>query len=446
MREQFAHRPLLAFFFGIVCGCGFTFGFWPFVVFPSVVLGVWRLKFAVFAFVGLGCGLALMPPMPEIVLEKSEIRGEILIETVPEFGKDARLAFARFESQRYRVVLPDGADVSLGDRLWVVGEIRAPSEVAGYARGSVGVIRVSEWRLVRPGFVAWKWADRVAQSFKVVIDGGLSDRAGAIVRGVCFNQTDGLDQDDWRAYRQFGVIHLLSASGFHVAVVAALLLGVISLLPIPRMVQIGIVLAFLGIFAMAAGFRPPIVRAVVMAALALPAYHFFREADSISALSLAGSVYLLFDPSVIADLGFHLSMVTTFALVWWISPDRWGHWGWGQRLVIPTLVATLASFPILGLVFGVVSITGVIGNIVVAPLVGLLVILSLITWIFAIMVPPLGSVGFFVVENLSGVVDQLVQIGAEIPGGQVVVPGYGLVTVLALYGLLFYFGRNNEGN
>lgn len=332
-----------------------------------------------------------MPPIPELERERREVAGNLVVSTVPEYGQDARLAWGEFDGKRYRLILPNAGGIHRGDRGSFSGEIRALSEVAGYSRGSVGVIEVERFVLEDEGFVLWRWGDQIAASFRESASGGLSERSAAIVRGVCFNQTDGLDQDDWAAYRRFGVIHLLSASGFHVVVVAGMLMGLFSLFPMPRMVQIGLVLGILCLFAAAAGFRPPILRAVLMAGIALPAYAFRREADGVSAVALAGVVNLVLDPTVLVDLGFQLSMLTTFGLVWAITPQRWDGWKWGVRLVAPTLIATCASYPLLGSVFGVVSWVGIIGNVVAAPLVGLLVILSLLVWIVEILVPPIGS-------------------------------------------------------
>ncbi len=440
MREQLAQRPMLALLFGMICGSGLAFGNWPWIAFPFLCLLVWRWKFLGFGVAGFLIGFLLMPAVPELERERRGVSGNLLVSTVPEYGQEARLAWGEYEGKRYRLILPDLGGIHRGDRGSFSGEIRALSEVAGYSRGSVGVIKVERFELEDEGFFLWRWGDQIAASFRESSTEGLSARSAAIVRGVCFNQTDGLDQDDWAAYRRFGVIHLLSASGFHVVVVAGMLLGLFSLFPMPRLVQIGLVLGVLCLFAAAAGFRPPILRAVLMAGIALPAYALRREADSVSAVSLAGVVNLILDPTVMVDLGFQLSMLTTFGLVWVITPQRWDGWNWGARLVAPTIIATCASYPLLGSVFGVVSWVGIIGNIVAAPLVGLLVVFSLLAWAVESLVPPVGSTLWMGIDGLASVVNRIVEIGGSTPGPEFVLPAYSVAGVVGLYGLILAIG------
>lgn len=440
MREQLAQRPVLALLFGMICGGGLVFGNWPWIAFPLLCLLVWRWKFLGFGVAGFLIGFLLMPPIPELERERREVAGKLVVSTVPEYGQESRLAWGEYNGKRYRLILPDVGGIHRGDRGSFSGEVRALSEVAGYSRGSVGVIEVERFKLEVEGFFLWRWGDQVAASFRESSSEGLSERSAAIVRGVCFNQTDGLDQDDWAAFRRFGVIHLLSASGFHVVVVAGMLMGLFSLFPMPRMVQIGLVLGILCLFAAAAGFRPPILRAVLMAGIALPAYAFRREADGVSAVALAGVVNLVLDPTVLVDLGFQLSMLTTFGLVWAITPQRWDGWNWGVRLVAPTMIATCASYPLLGSVFGVVSWVGIIGNVLAAPLVGLLVVFSLMVWIIEILVPPVGSTLWMVIDGLASVVNRIVDVGGSFQGAEIVVPAYSAAGVVGLYGLIIVIG------
>ena len=282
---------------------------------------------------------------------------------------------------------------------------------------------------------------RIAENFRQSVESKLSPGAAALIRGVCFNQTDGIEQSDWEAFRKFGVVHLLSASGFHVFVVAGLLLAVLTLIPIPRWAQIVIVLAVLVVFAAAAGLRPPIVRSVLMTAVALPAFMFRREPDGRSAVSLACIASLVLSPAVIVDLGFQLSVISTIGLVMFIDEGKLTEWPKWKVILMPTLVATLATTPLIGFVFGEVSILGMAGNLIVAPVVALLIIVSLLSWIIGIVVPPIGDVGWLLVEPLANFSMRATHLGSELPGALVRLPGFSVLSLVLMYLLLLTLWR-----
>lgn len=426
---------------GLICGLSLTFGDWPLVAIPFLLLTVRDLRFSVFVLLAFGVGFLMRPLEPSVFFESRDFGGLATVMSVPDHYDSGSSAQIEIQGERYRLSYSGLPTMTRGDTVTVHGVLGPLSEASGYGSGARGVLRAETVEIVREGPIWWHWGSSIALSFRETVQGGLSERSAALVRGVCFNQTDGLASDDWESFRKFGVVHILSASGFHVVVVAGMLLGLFSLLPIPRIWQLVLVLMFLSLFAIAAGFKPPILRSVLMSAVVLPAYAFRREGDGISAVSLAGVVGLLSNPAVLFDLGFQLSMVTTLGLVMVITPRRWENWNWFQRIALPPLIASLASFPLVGFVFGEFSAIGVIGNILVSPLVAALVLGSLIAWICSVMVPPVGDILWLPIDGLAGVIQRTVELGAGLPGSLVVVPAYSSVGVTCLYGLFLIVWR-----
>jgi ComEC/Rec2-related protein len=436
VREQLIHRPLIAILLGLICGLSLTFGWWPLVAVPALLIAIREVRFSLFVLAAFGLGFLIRPPAPAGFIESKPFGGTATVISVPDQYSSGSSAQVIIQGGRYRLAYDGSSEVTRGDVLHVTGALGSLSEASGYGAGARGVLRAESVEVVREGPIWWHWGAAVAQSFRDSVETGLSPRSSALVRGVCFNQTDGLLLEDWESFRRLGIVHILSASGFHVVVVAGVLLGLFTLFPIPRLWQLGFVFLALMIFAVAAGLKPPILRAVLMTMVVLPAYAFRREGDGISAVGLAGVINLLLNPVVIVDLGFHLSMVTTLGLVMVINPRRWDGWNWLQRTTLPTVVASLSSFPIIGFVFGEISLIGLLGNILVTPLVALLVIISLAAWAVSVMVPPIGEVIWMPVDLLAQLIRTVVDLGSELPGSLVTIPPYSVVGVVCLYGLL----------
>lgn len=178
----------------------------------------------------------------------------------------------------------------------------------------------------------------------------------------------------------------MSASGLHVGIFAVFLNFVLARLPVDRRIQIGLLLVVLLLYMGATGLRPPVVRAVAMAALIMPAYLWRREGDLLSALGIAAIGNLLFDPRAVWDVGFQLSFVAVFAigLFPWYPPARRE----GERPITDTivqsvwisLVVTVATSPLTAYYFGYVPLIGVFANLVATLPVTMIVVGALAAW------------------------------------------------------------------
>lgn len=391
----------------------------------------------------LGClaflvGFVLRPAWPVVpVRDKTPTTETVLLTTMPR-AIESGLTCLGTGRQTYRLWLPPG-DYSIGNRVTVSGVVSPLSESSGASHGAVGVFKVSEARTVARGPEVARVGRSVSESFLGAVRRNLSEGSAAFVAAVCFNDTSGLGDEDWEMFRRTGITHVVSASGFHVIVAAALVLFLVGLAPVSRPVQLAIVVCFLVVYAFGAGFRPPVVRSVVMAGVGSFAYFFRRESDGLSALSLAGIVNVLGDPLVLTDTGFHLSMAAVGGLVMF-SPTVES----GSRLleqfwvgVKGSWTAIVSTLPIVGYVFGQVSLISLPMNLVAAPLIGVLVWLSLVGWLVGLVVPPLG--GFLLrslVEPLAVLCRQTTEFGSGFDFAVLNLPWFPLWTVWVCYGLM----------
>lgn len=107
-----------------------------------------------------------------------------------------------------------------------------------------------------------------------------------------------------------GIYHIVSVSGMHMAYLVWLCRAVIG----RRKTASAAIVVLIIAFAAAVGFKPPVVRAAIMQILIIAAQLFKRESDSITSLSFALCLILLFNPSAAADVGLQLSFAATLGL------------------------------------------------------------------------------------------------------------------------------------
>jgi competence protein ComEC len=243
-------------------------------------------------------------------------------------------------------------------------------------------------------------------------------------------------------------VHIVSASGLHVGLIALLLLWALSLFPIPRWLQLAVLACVLALYAVASGLHPPVVRASIMAFVLAAAYLVRREPDMMSALALAAVVQILWDARAVFDPGFQISfvVVAAFALFSFRASAPKGSPREKLKLNLRNglggaILATVASAPLAAYSFGSVSFTSVVANLAIVVVLPVLVVGAMLAHLLSFAVAPLG-VGLMVglVGPLAGWLDFVTEsLGGE--WAAVSVPAFSGYWLLLVYGLMLVLWR-----
>jgi competence protein ComEC len=228
---------------------------------------------------------------------------------------------------------------------------------------------------------AWIAATRAAVRDRIFATLGDAPHAGVIAALVVGDQRS-IPHDQWRAFTRTGVNHLLSISGLHVTMIAALAGWLVASVwrRLPRYAerlparQAGLLAAVLAAFgyALLAGFQVPAQRTLFMLIVLALAFWGRRQPRPFSALVVALVAVLLIDPWAVLAAGFWLSFGAMAAILWVTFgrvalPDKLRGWVTVQWAV------TLALAPVLFLLFQQVSLISPLANAVAIPLVSWLV-------------------------------------------------------------------------
>jgi competence protein ComEC len=199
-----------------------------------------------------------------------------------------------------------------------------------------------------------------------------------IVKALLIADTKELPLELRDRFASAGLVHILSISGLHVAIIAeavALLLG--ALRAGPRLAPALTVCVIAGYVAMI-GAPPPAVRSAVMLGVTVVTRALQRPVSPWAALAL-GAVAPLVDPRIVTDLGWQLSVAGFAALIAGGRlatrriPREWR--GWRRTLardLIISVVATIVTAPLVVWAFGRVSLIAPLSNLLAAPVVAVL--------------------------------------------------------------------------
>lgn len=220
-------------------------------------------------------------------------------------------------------------------------------------------------------------------------------RSAGRARALLFGDDDAIEPDAAAAFRNTGLSHLLAVSGAHVALVAASLGWLVRALfaRVRPVAERGLVTACELVFALpavvlfvcATGEAPSAVRALVMASLAMIAKLTHRTSDGPSLLAASALVTLAVVPYWIDDVGWQLSIAASWALVSAQREERdrdeppegftahlraKSRWiaRWTRDALVATARVSLLTAPIVASMSGRVPLTGLLANVVAAPI------------------------------------------------------------------------------
>ncbi|MFZ9898326.1 MAG: DNA internalization-related competence protein ComEC/Rec2 [Gemmatimonadaceae bacterium] len=199
-----------------------------------------------------------------------------------------------------------------------------------------------------------------------------------IVRALLIAETDGLTPALRDRYADAGLVHLLSISGLHVAIVGAALTLAFRAMRLSRRAADAAAVAVAVLYVAAIGAPAPAVRSVVLFAVMALARGRQRPVHPWGSFALGAIAPVALDPAVVGDLGWQLSVTGYAALV---AVGRFVRRRADEaeapmaplaRELLTGTVATIVSAPLVAWHFGRLSLIGPFANVVAAPIVSVL--------------------------------------------------------------------------
>ena len=192
------------------------------------------------------------------------------------------------------------------------------------------------------------------------------------------------------AFRKSGLAHLVAVSGQNVSFVLAALSPLLSRLK--NRIRIIATLGVLAWFVLITRVEPSVVRAATMAGLAYLSVAFGRPTRTMRLIALTVLLAVIVDPLLAWSVGFFMSVGATCGLCIGAAPlaKLVSRPKWLAQLIGATVAAQLGVMPVVILIFGVPSVTGIIANVLAVPIAGLVMLVGLPMSLFSAAISNLG--------------------------------------------------------
>ena len=272
--------------------------------------------------------------------------------------------------------------------------------------GYTGILDAKDIRLVKeeesfsPDIYLHRLNLAISDKYKKI----LGDKNAGSLSAMVLGDKSGLDEEIKELYQENSISHLLSISGLHISLLGGAVFLFLRRLKVSfsfPLITSSIILIIYGAFT---GFSVSTSRAVIMMSVLFISLVIGKSYDLPSGLALAALILIVINHRAIYQSGFLLSFFAVIG-IFYIMPellyifkiDIYHKKGIikGLHLLLASIISSisilLATLPIVLNNFYEVSLTGIILNIIVIPLMSLVVITGLIGGFVALVSETMGS-------------------------------------------------------
>ena len=286
----------------------------------------------------------------------------------------------------------------------------------------------------------------------------MSREDAAAIFAMLFGGYAGLNPELVEDFQTTGIVHILSVSGSHMSMLAMATAWLCVLLRLPKSLTFALGFFVIGTYAILSGLLPQVLRSATMGILVFFAKTLDAEAEGARLLTLTALAMLINQPLLLFDVSFQLSFTATAGLMY-LSEDletairnlELGIRNGITKLIphssflIPnwfsvpasmTIAAQLASLPVVVWYFNQISLSSVLANVFVMPMLEVVIVGGLLGGLIAAVVPFVGKIFFAGEALIFGAGAELNRIFANLPLSAVQVPTLGLAAGFFYYAAL----------
>jgi competence protein ComEC len=239
----------------------------------------------------------------------------------------------------------------------------------------------------------WYYTSRLRTKIIRNLEKGKFNKAELYVAvALILGQQQDISPEIIRDYQYAGAVHILSVSGLHIGFI--LLFVTFLLKPFPNtrrgsFIKLIIILLSLSSFGFIAGLAPSVLRSVTMFSFVAIGMYLRRSTNIFHTLLVSILLILLFQPSFLFDVGFQLSYVALFFILWlqpllaqlWLPKNIVLKYFWDILTV--SFTAQIGAFPLSIYYFHQFPGLFFVTNLVIIPFLSVIMALGVLVMVLA---------------------------------------------------------------
>ncbi len=408
-------RPFLPLVLALITGILFAFYFQITTIFVSMLLGLLicifiygivfekNIKYSLlllFLTLGIMVTLANKTDLSEYLNERTDyiaIVDEIISSNSPNGKYIVKLEKINNKtSPTEKIVLNviSKADLNLGDLIAFQGVLKEPMQNTNpklynyklnlLSEKIYATMTVKDYQIrtiKNENKFKYRIKDTFVKDVETLFNRYLNEENSQLMTSILLGKSSYLDEDNLLLYRDLGLAHIMAVSGLHIGIISGFLIFLFSRLGIKRRLNITLSLAIIWTYGFLIGYPPSIMRASIMFSLLFYSTIIHEPYDSINTLSIACFILLLINPYFLFNIGFQLSFVAAFSIVFftpYIKEMFYPYKGKVTNTIAALLAVNLGLLPIQAYYFNRIGLFSILANLILLPLFSIALILGFI--------------------------------------------------------------------
>lgn len=270
----------------------------------------------------------------------------------------------------------------------------------------------------------------------------LPGETGALLTGILLGDKQEISDEIIENFKTSNLSHMLAVSGAHTSYI---ILGISYMLSkLPKKYAGIITILVLGIFLFITNFTPSVIRACIMAGLAIGAKILYRKSDTINNIALSAMIILISNPFSILDIGFQLSYLGTLGIVMFDKDiekilSKIKLKSKTIQLLIVTFSAQILIMPIMAYRFNIISLTFFISNLFASPILGVIIILGFITIFVSLISFKLAKMLSIILDIFLKLLILIAKFVSNIPVSSLIIKTPYVFSIALIYILILIF-------
>ncbi len=373
---------------------------------------------------------------PDVRDDRVEVRLEV--QTLTRIGQTVP------SSGLVLVQAPASASLHYGDHIAATGLLVIPSVSDTFSYRDY-LARTGVFSIMPDASVEFKGSGegnallRMLLDFKdrarQLIGQSLPEPSAGLLTGILLGDARGLSPEISDAFSAVGASHIIAISGFNMAVLSGVVMGLLARFNVRPRLAAFIGLTVIAVYTILVGASPSVVRAAIMSSMLVIGALLRRKSYVPTSLAFVAVLLSLQNPTVLWDVGFQLSLFATLGLALFANPltatfnaglarlfPRKAALVIGDFLGEPLIVsiaAQIMSLPLILLYFGKLAIVSLAVNLLVIPVQSVLMVLGLAATLLAFVAFPVAQILFWLDMLLLGWTLGVVRAFARLPFAQV---------------------------
>lgn len=256
------------------------------------------------------------------------------------------------------------------------------------------------------------------------------DRSG-ILNAILVGDKSNIEKKEKNIFFDSGTSHVMAISGLHISIIVVLLTSIFG--KIRNMKVFLLMSVFLVIYGKIVGEGASVQRAIWLIILIYISYFTDERYDIANLLFLIAGIMIFENPYVIYNISFLLSFASIFSITVLNKYFKKVFYG---NVIVSTISATIATWPIILYTFKEMSIMGILGNFIAIPAITTIIFLDLASVLLYILN---FSISFYLAQFNIHIINMMLYILKKIGNygvSNIIFKDIGIRTILIYYFIL----------